>query len=153
MNILKLLSSFFISFSAAGLGNLATADSVNGWYATIDKPFYTPPNWLFGPVWTVLYILIALSLYWVWVTPNAHKKRAYYWFGVQLVLNAMWSLVFFGAQQPWLAMLVILLLIAAVWRTMTSFKPIDKKSYYALVPYLAWISFAALLNLGVAVLN
>ena len=100
MKILKLIASLGISFSAAALGSIATTSNIPTWYAGLQKPFFNPPNWVFGPVWTVLYTLIGISMYLVWINDTRKpKKRAYIFFGLQMVLNAAWSIVFFGLHQ------------------------------------------------------
>lgn len=154
MKLLKLISSLGISFAAGAIGSLATISSIPSWYATLEKPFFNPPNWLFGPVWTVLYVLIGISLYLVWVERTKKSKRnAYTVFAVQLILNALWSLVFFGLQQPWLGLVVIFGLDAMVVVTIWKFSKVKKAAAYLLIPYLAWISFATILNLSIALLN
>ena len=154
MKALKLIPSLLISFTAAGIGTLATTPNIPTWYAGLNKPFFSPPNWLFGPVWTLLYICIGISLWLVWTCETKKSKSsAYYLFGAQLILNAAWSLVFFGLHQPWLGVVTILALDGAVILTMRAFKPFSPRAAQLLVPYLAWISFATCLNLGIALLN
>lgn len=154
MNVLKLLLSLVVSFAAAGIGSLATTSNISTWYAGLEKPFFTPPNWLFGPVWTLLYVLIALSLYTVWTQKTSKPKTgAYTIFGIQMILNALWSLVFFGLHWTWPGLMVIIALDICVIALIKSSKRISKPAAYLLIPYLAWICFATCLNLGIAVLN
>lgn len=152
--ILKLFVSVVGSFAAGAIGSLATSPNIPTWYAGLKKPFFNPPNWLFGPVWTLLYILMGISIYLIWTTPYRRSKRpAYIWFGVQLVLNALWSLVFFGMHAPEAGGVVILLLLISIAMTMRTFWPISKMAAYLLIPYILWVSFAILLNSSIAALN
>jgi len=143
-----------VSFVAAAIGSLATIPNITTWYAMLEKPFFSPPNWVFGPVWTLLYLLMGLSLYLVWVAPyKKSKKSAFTLFGLQIVLNVLWSLVFFGLHLPWVGVVIIGLLLAAIIGTIKYFRPISKTAAYLLLPYVAWVSFATLLNIAVALLN
>lgn len=151
---LKLVASILLPFAAAAIGSAATFPNISTWYATLDKPFFSPPNWLFGPVWTLLYLLMGLSLYLVWAADyEKTKKPAFVAFGLQLVLNALWSLVFFGLHAPWAGVVVIVLLLASIVATARLFWPISKPAAYLLFPYILWVGFATLLNIAVAVLN
>lgn len=153
-NIVKFVGSILLAFLAGGIGSLATVPNITTWYAALDKPFFNPPNWVFGPVWTVLYVLMGLSFYLVWRAPYKKSKRAAVGaFFVQLALNALWSLVFFGLHLPWLAVAVIVCLLVAIWVCMRLFWRISKPAASLLVPYLLWVTFATCLNVGVAVLN
>ncbi len=150
-----LIVSLVSTYSAAALGSLATASSIPNWYATLNKPFFNPPNWIFGPVWTVLYFLMAMSLYKVWKKAKKNKA-ATKWvkvFYVHLVFNALWSIVFFGMKQTGLGFVVILILWAMILYLIKSAKKISAVSSYLLYPYLAWVSFATLLNLFIWRLN
>src|SRR5690348_5991083 len=115
MKILKLILSIVLSFSAAAIGNIATIPNIPSWYQTLEKPFFNPPNWVFGPVWTVLYTLIGISLYLIWTSPAKESKtKAYYAFAAQLALNTLWSIVFFGLHNIALGLGIILLLIISI---------------------------------------
>lgn len=153
--VVKLLVSIAVSFAAGGIGSLATMPNIPTWYVALEKPFFNPPNWVFGPVWTLLYILMGVSLYLVWTSKGkkASKLTAYRLFGVQLVLNALWSVVFFGLHQPWLAVVVIVSLLVTLVFTTRAFAAYSKAAAWLLVPYMAWVSFATALNAGVALLN
>jgi len=154
MKVVKFIGSIVIVFFAGFIGSLATTPNIASWYSNLDKPFFTPPNWLFGPVWTLLYLLMAISLYLVLTTRATHsKKHAYTLFVAQLILNTLWSVVFFGLHQPWLAFVIILLLLFGIIFTMSSFRTVRPMAAYLLVPYLLWVSFAACLNLAIAILN
>ncbi len=124
------------------------------WYNTLNKPFFSPPNWVFGPVWTVLYILIAISGFVIWRKKTKVKKnKALKLFGIQLILNLIWSPIFFGAHQILLAFIVIIFMLYFIYKTINAFFKIDKTAVYLLYPYLAWVSFATILNLSVWLLN
>ncbi len=153
MRLSKLIAAFVITFAAGAIGNLTTGDNISTWYAGLDKPFFTPPNAVFGPVWTLLYTLIAVSLYLIWSRGVPRGNRAYWWFAFQLTLNTLWSIVFFGAHQLWLGVAVIAGLIVAIIGTMRAFWPISCAAVYLLAPYLAWVLFATALNISIATLN
>lgn len=125
------------------------------WYNTLVKPFFTPPAWLFGPAWTILYILMAISAYLVWKNGIRKKtvKYALKIFAIQLILNLSWSPVFFGLHNVLLALLIILVLWYFVLKTIRIFYKIDKRASYLLWPYLVWVSFATVLNFSVWILN
>lgn len=152
--MIKLIASIVICQLAGIIGAFFTTPSISGWYADLNKPFFNPPSWLFGPVWTLLYLLMGVSLYLVWSQKNqAGKKLALTIFAIQLGLNSLWSIVFFGLQLPWVAFLEILVLLFFIVLTIVKFFPISKKSAYFLIPYLLWVSFASILNLYIARLN
>ena len=154
MKPFKFIASLVISFSAAALGSIATTRNIPTWYAGLQKPFFNPPNWVFGPVWTILYTLIGVSLYLVWTKKTSSTKtRAYTLFATQLVLNALWSVVFFGLHQPELGLFVIASLVVSTAYTLKLFRPYSTTASNLLVPYLAWISFAMCLNVAIVVLN
>jgi tryptophan-rich sensory protein len=113
------------------------------WYNTLNKPFFNPPSWLFAPVWTVLYILMAISFYIVWRKGFKNKKsrQAITFFFIQLALNLVWSPVFFGYKNLLLAFVIIIVMIFYVVKTILAFSKIDKRASYLLYPYLVWISF------------
>ncbi|MEF8847314.1 MAG: TspO/MBR family protein [Candidatus Paceibacterota bacterium] len=152
MNYKKLIASLALPQLAGLIGAFFTGSSVSGWYTTIEKPVFTPPGWIFGPAWTLLYLLMGVSLYLVWSRAKTHKK-ALFVFAVQLVLNTLWSIIFFGLQAPLWGFVEIILLWVAILLTITSFYKINKTAAYLLLPYLAWVSFAAVLNLAIVILN
>lgn len=147
-NITKLIFSIIICQLAGIIGSIFTYPAVKGWYATLQRPFFSPPNWVFGPVWILLYILMGISLYLVWKKglKNKNVKTGLYLFGFQLVLNAIWSLLFFGLKNPFYAFLEIIILWFAIALTIYQFWKINKKASYLLIPYIAWVTFAAILN-------
>jgi translocator protein len=152
---LVLLAFFAIAFGVAALGSLTTIQNVDGWYASADKAPWSPPNWLFGPAWTVLYSLIAVSGWLVW----RELKRVPPIYIVQLALNALWTPVFFGAYPVigapalWIALAIIVAMDVAILLTMLRFWQVRKLAAWLLVPYWAWVLFATTLNAAVAILN
>jgi translocator protein len=150
-----LFSTLMLCFSPAIIGGAITSISVDTWYPTLVKPALNPPNWLFGPVWTVLYFLQALSLYLLLKTKadRTTKLIAYAFFALQLILNLLWSVLFFGLRSPGAGAVGIgLLIIAVIFTLITAFR-ISRPAALLLLPYLAWISFAAYLNFSIWLLN
>nr|WP_298924362.1 TspO/MBR family protein [uncultured Allomuricauda sp.] len=137
------------------LSSFATQSSVNDWYLTLNKPNFNPPNWVFAPVWTSLYILMGIAAGIVWSKGFHHiwVKTALYHFGFQLLFNALWSIVFFGFKSPSWALLVILLLLTLIILTIKWFKVVSKTAAFLLIPYLLWVLFASLLNYKIWELN
>ncbi len=157
MNILKrigqLVASIGVTFAAAGVGSFFTVQNIPTWYEGLDKPPLLPPNEVFGLVWSVLYFLIGVALFLVWIQKDKKEKGTYMSFFAQLVLNTLWCVVFFGLHLPWVGLVVILLLIGAIVWTMRVFAGVSKLAMWLFVPYLAWVTFATYLTIGVAVLN
>lgn len=152
----KLLVSLAICFAAEGAGGLFTAQSVGTWYLTLQKPAFTPPGWLFGPVWTLLYFLMGVSLYLIWTAKQdsgVKKNFAGFIFAVQLLLNVAWSAVFFGMQSIAGALGIIVALWVAIAVTMHQFRRISRLASGLLLPYWAWVSFATVLNFTLWKLN
>jgi translocator protein len=157
-----LLASIMVCLGVGSLGSIFTSSSVSSWYPTLIKPSFNPPGWIFGPVWTILYILMGIALYLIW-TNNITKKRkkvdekiinmAIIWFFIQLGLNFLWSIMFFGLHSPLLGLINIILLDIAVIITKYKFYQINKTSCYLLLPYLLWITFATVLNFALWYLN
>jgi translocator protein len=143
-----------LCLAVGALGGWVTADSVKTWYTTINKPSFTPPNWLFGPVWTVLYVLMGVAAWRVWCKARPDQLRVpLALFAVQLALNLAWSVVFFGAHRIGGAVVVIVGLEAAILATMVAFRRIDGLAALLLVPYALWVVFAAVLNIAAWQLN
>ncbi|CAN5573085.1 tryptophan-rich sensory protein [soil metagenome] len=141
-------------FAAAGLGSLVTTPRINGWYAELDKPFFNPPSWIFGPVWTVLFLAMAVTGWLVWRQRGFSGARvALTLFGIQLVLNVLWSTLFFGLKSPGAALIEIVVLWTAILATLLTFRRTSRTAAGLLVPYLAWVAFATLLNLEIWRLN
>lgn len=153
--LLKLIASILVCFLAGGLGNIFTIPAIPTWYAGLNKPFFSPPNWLFGPAWTTLYILMGIALFLVWQKETKNKKvqEGLKLFGIQLLLNASWSPVFFGAKNLFLAFVIIIFMWIFILKTILAFGKIDKRAGYLLYPYLLWVSFATILNFSVWLLN
>ncbi len=146
--------SLLLCFSVAGLGGYGTSLGLGPWYDSLSKPSWTPPNWLFGPVWTLLYLAMAVSAWLVWRRNGFSGARLpLTLFGVQLALNLLWSVLFFAMRQPGLAALEILLLWVSILATLLTFSRISPLAAALLVPYLAWVSFASALNIAIWRLN
>lgn len=146
--IFKLFIAIFIPLSVGGLSGYLTSSAINSWYATLNKPSFNPPNYLFGPVWTTLYIMMGIAFFLVWnsklVSENKNKAYLFYW--VQLFLNFMWSIVFFYYQNPAVALVVIVLMLITIAGTIFHFKRFSIVAAWLLVPYICWVSFATALN-------
>ena len=154
IDILKLITSILFCQLAGFLGSLFTTPAIPTWYATLRKPFFTPPNWIFSPVWISLFILMGISLFLVWRKQDQPQfKTAMIFFFVQLILNILWSGAFFGLRLPLLGLIDIVLLWIAVLLTMQNFFKVSKIAGLLLTPYLLWVSFAVLLNFALWVLN
>jgi len=151
---LSLPGSIGLCLLAGGLGAWATASSVRGWYLGIIKPGWNPPAWVFGPVWTTLYFLMGISAWLVWRERHRVSVR---WplaaFVAQLVLNTTWSFLFFGLRSPGLAAIEIVFLLAAITLTIRLFSPVSRWAAGLMVPYLAWVAFASVLNVTIWWLN
>jgi translocator protein len=141
----------FIGF----LGSMATQSSVGDWYPSLAKPWFNPPNEIFGPVWTVMYILMGIAAGIVWSKGFYHKwvKVALYHFAFQLLLNAGWSMLFFGLKEPFWALLDIIALFIVLLITIKWFKVVSNTAAYLLIPYAVWVLFAAALNFEIWRLN
>ena len=153
--IYKFIIAVLIPLAVGSLAGYFTASSVNGWYTTLVKPSFNPPNWLFAPVWTSLYIMMGIALFLVWNSGAAEdvKRTAVTLFIVQLVLNFLWSFVFFYAQQPGWALVNIILMWIFIFLTILWFGKISSLSAWLLVPYICWVSFAIVLNFAIWKLN
>jgi tryptophan-rich sensory protein len=153
-DILKLVASVILCQIAGFLGSLFTTPAIPTWYKTLNKPFFTPPNWIFSPVWISLFILMGISLYFVWRRADHPKfKIAFLFFFVQLILNILWSIFFFGFRSPLLGLVDIVLLWIAILFTIMNFLKVSKFAGVLLLPYLVWVSFATLLNFSLWFLN
>lgn len=152
-DILKLIFFIILIQIIGGTGSIVTVPAIPTWYSGLNKPFFTPPNWLFAPVWTILYITLAVSLYLIWTPKEKINILAQRIFWLQLAANAIWSYLFFGLKSPTLAFLdIIFLLGLTVYLIILNIK-ISKLASYILIPYLLWLSFATLLNLAIITLN
>jgi translocator protein len=177
-NSIKLIVSILICEFAGIVGSIFTAPAIKSWYYFLNKPSFSPPSWLFAPVWTILFLLMGIALYLAWskdftanILPNQTEKKAWnkisekLWLGswreenaalifiIQLVLNIFWSVIFFGLKSPGFAFVEILMLWFAILYTIVNFYRISKTSACLLIPYLLWVSFAAFLNFSVWLIN
>lgn len=152
---MKLIISILIPLLVGTTAGLFTSSGVNGWYAAANKPWFNPPNWIFAPVWTTLYVLMGIALFLVWRSDAAAgiKKTAITLFAVQLVLNFFWSLIFFKLQQPGWAFAEIILMWLMILMTILWFGKISATAAWLLVPYICWVSFASVLNYSIWRLN
>lgn len=153
--VVYILIAVIVCLLIGFLSSFATQSSVNDWYLTLNKPSFNPPNWIFAPVWTSLYILMGVAAGIVWSKGFHHiwVKTALYHFGFQLLFNALWSIVFFGFKSPSWALLVILVLLTLIILTIKWFKVVSKTAAFLLIPYLLWVLFASLLNYKIWELN
>ena len=150
----KLSISIAIPLVAGFLGSIFTMPAVKDWYLVINKPSWNPPSWLFGPVWTTLFVLMGIALYIVWSTKMSNKVRlALKMFAAQLVLNILWSVFFFGMKNFWLAFGEIFLLWIFILLNIIRFWKVNRTAGLLLLPYILWVTFAAYLNFTIASLN
>ena len=151
---LMLLFFLFLCYGAAVLGSLWTASSVGTWYAELRKPSFNPPNWIFAPVWSALYFLMATSGWLVWRKAGWTGARfALTLFAGQLTLNVAWSGLFFALRRPGMALIEIVFLLGAIVATAVAFRPVSGLAFWLMVPYALWVAFAALLNFKIWGLN
>ena len=149
-----LLICIAIPLVSGSLSGLAIADHISSWYSTLNKPSFNPPNYLFGPVWSVLYILMGIGLYLILQTPkSAMRTKSIVLFAVQLILNLSWSFIFFNAQSPFAALIIIGILWIAILMMMIYFHTLSPIASYLQIPYLLWVSFATVLNAAIWILN
>ncbi len=153
MKALRLVAAILICEFAGGIGSIFTLQSIPTWYAALVKPGFSPPNWVFGPVWILLYALMGVAAYWIHVSGDKRSKAALSVFGIQLALNVLWSIAFFGLRSPLYGLAVIVLLWLSIAATMARFYEIDKKAGLILIPYMLWVTFALILNFSVWRLN
>ncbi|MDH7568364.1 MAG: tryptophan-rich sensory protein [Armatimonadota bacterium] len=143
-----------VCLAAGGIGSLFTTPAIPGWYAGLNKPAWNPPNWLFAPVWTTLYLMMGTAAWLVWRKAGlAGGSTALALFAAQLVLNSLWSILFFGMRQPGWAFAELVLLWAAILATMVAFWRLSPAAGWLLVPYLAWVTYASTLNFAIWRMN
>ena len=153
-HFLKLSLCILSTLLIGGISGFATASSINGWYVTINKPSFNPPNYLFGPVWTSLYILMGISLYIILQSDsNELRKKAVTIFSIQLFLNFCWSFIFFNFQNLGFAFVEIILMWISILTMIIIFYKINKTAAFLQIPYLLWVSFASILNGSIWYLN
>lgn len=154
-NIVKGVIAIAIPLLIGATSGFFTVTGVDSWYQTINKPSWNPPNWIFGPVWTTLYVMMGIALFLVWKEDISTelKKIAVTFFIVQLVLNFFWSFIFFNQQQPGWALVEIVVLWVFILLTIFAFAQVNKTAAWLLVPYISWVSFATILNYTIWQLN
>lgn len=154
MKISRLIVSIFLCIIVGSISGFFTAGEIDAWYADLIKPALNPPNWVFGPVWTLLYIMMGIALYYYWNTASDVRKRnGYIAFFIQLTLNFFWSFFFFKMHAPAIALIEICILIVAIITTMVYFSKVSANAVLLLVPYLLWVCFATWLNYQIMALN
>lgn len=153
-DITKLVIAILIPLALGAIAGRFTAQAVPDWYASLNRPSFNPPNWIFGPVWTVLYILLGISLYLIWKQiPSKERNNALLIFSLQMFLNFIWSFVFFYFNQIGLALIVIIGLWISIIFMLISFYKLKPSAAYLNLPYLLWVTFASVLNAGYFILN
>ncbi len=154
-NLLRLVISILTCQAAGYIGSLFTSPSIPTWYASLNKPSLAPPNWVFFPVWTALFLMMGISLYLLWTQALKDRKAkiALIFFAVQLGLNILWSILFFGLKSPLSALIEILILWLAILLTIIKSLKVSKAAAILLLPYILWVSFAAVLNFFLWKLN
>ena len=154
--ITKILIVVVTCLAIGYFSGTVTRSAITDWYPTLEKPIFNPPNWVFAPVWSMLYIMMGVAAGLVWNRIDFEKelvKKALILFAIQLALNALWSYLFFGLHNPMLAGLEIIVLWLFIYETYLQFSKINKIAGYLFIPYLAWVSFAAVLNISIWWLN
>jgi tryptophan-rich sensory protein len=152
--VLGLAAFVALAAIASAIGSSVTLPQIDGWYVGLAKPSFTPPNWVFGPVWTLIYLTMAIAGWLIWYRYGLSEARvALSLFAVQLVLNVLWSVLFFGLQRPGIALVDIVLLWLAILATLAAFLRLRPAAGWLLVPYLLWVSYAVALNAAIVQLN
>lgn len=152
-SFLNLLINILIPHLAGVIGSYFTISSIKTWYVYLNKPSFNPPNWVFSPVWLTLYTLIGISFYLFHKKDQFKSKSVYFLYAFHILLNGIWSILFFGMHQIAFALIDLFLMIMTLIILMRSFYKLNKISFYLLIPYLAWISFAFVLNYNILILN
>lgn len=152
----KIILLVFLCLAVGYLASIVTRESVDTWYPTLEKPSFNPPNWLFMPVWTFLYVIMGVAGALVWDKLDEKEetaKKGLTYFFIQLALNMLWSYLFFGLKNPLLALIEIILLWLFIYETIAQFNKVNKVATYLFIPYMLWVSFAAILNASIWWLN
>jgi benzodiazapine receptor len=154
-DIWRLIISLFVCQLAGIIGSIFTTPAITTWYASLKKPSFNPPNWLFGPVWITLFVLMGISLFLVWRKGSdaPFVRNGLILFGIQLVFNVLWSVAFFGLKSPISGLVVIVVLWITILLTILQFSKVSEIATALLIPYIVWVSFAAVLNLSLFLLN
>ena len=150
--IVTFILFLIITFSASLIGGLATFTFKEPWYSLLNKPVFNPPDWVFGPVWTILYLLMTISIWMYWHSKNKEMNTVYIYF-IHLVFNATWSIVFFALHNMILALLVLVTLIGLIINLIIRYRRVTMMSSYLMIPYLLWCCFALILNTSLIILN
>ena len=150
--ILSFILFFLITFSASFIGGLSSISYKEPWYSELIKSNFNPPDWVFAPVWTALYLMMTLAIWFYWHSKNREMNTVYIYF-IHIVFNTTWSIVFFGLHQILLALIVLLVLIFLIIILILRFKRVNLVSYYLMIPYLLWTTYALFLNLNLLILN
>ena len=151
----KILTFFLfliVTFSASLIGSVTTLNFKEPWYSLLNKPAFNPPDWIFGPVWTTLYLMMTISIWLFWHTKNRDINTVYIYF-IHIIFNTTWSIVFFGLHQIFLALVVLMILIILIIVLIIRFKRVNFVSYYLMIPYLLWCCYALFLNFNLLMLN
>lgn len=153
--LIKFSIALALPLAAGLIGALFTTPAIPTWYATLIKPSFSPPNWLFGPVWMLLYVLMGIALYRIWILreQSPQRRQAMVIFSIHLVVNALWSIIFFGLRSPLLGLIDIAILLCLIIVVTIKFYRLDRVAAYLLFPYLVWVAFATLLNFSIWQLN
>jgi tryptophan-rich sensory protein len=150
--LLTFILFLLITFSASLIGALVTINFMNPWYSLLNKPIFNPPDWVFGPIWTILYVMMTISIWLYWHTRNREMNTIYIYF-THLVFNATWSIVFFAFHNMYLALVILIILISLIINLILSFRRVKMISAYLMIPYLLWCCFALILNTSLIILN
>ncbi|OQA31167.1 MAG: TspO/MBR family protein [archaeon ADurb.Bin336] len=152
--VLKLFALIILCEVVGSIGVIFTYPAIPTWYAFINKPFFSPPNWLFAPAWIILFLLMGVALYLILESKSSNQKNlAIILFAMQFFFNVLWSFLFFGLKSPLLGLIGIIVLWFSILATILSFYKISKKAAYLLIPYILWVSFATILNLAILLMN
>jgi translocator protein len=141
-----------VTYSASAIGGMATIGFKEPWYSLLIKPSYNPPSWIFAPVWTTLYLMMTLAVWFFWHSKNKNINTIYIYF-IHLIFNTTWSVVFFVFHKIFLALVVLMILIVLIIILMVRFRCVNMLSYYLMIPYLLWCFFALFLNISLLILN
>ena len=150
--ILTFILFLIVTFSASLIGSVTTLNFKEPWYSLLNKPAFNPPDWIFGPVWTTLYLMMTISIWLFWHTKNRDINTVYIYF-IHLIFNTTWSIVFFVFHNIELALVVLILLIALIINLILRFRRVKMISAYLMIPYLLWCSYALILNTSLIILN
>ena len=143
---------FFITYSASLIGGLATINFKEPWYSQLIKPSFNPPDWIFAPVWTTLYLMMTVAIWFFWYSKNRNMNTVYIYF-IHLIFNTTWSIIFFVFHNIFLALIILIILIVLIIILIVRFKRVNLLSTYLMIPYLLWSCFALILNVNLLILN